>query len=93
MNIISGTYPGTNIMDITGSQKFTKAVIWGYKSFVTGTPENNTANVYFGLETGALPIQVATGALVNWSPDPNQECIQNFFAKGATNDGFYMIIY
>lgn len=80
---------------ITGvNNLFTTASFWGYKSFTSGVPNNNTNPVYVGIASGQLPIVIGTGSYFNWTLHLNQgESLNNFWVKGTSGDGLYLISY
>lgn len=97
MNAILYTITGASNtpQPITGStSRFSTAIMWGYKGFTTGAPQDNTNTIYIGLESGRLPIAVATGSYFNWSLQPSlREVVNNFWIRGASGDGVYIVSY
>ena len=65
------------------------------KSFTTGVTLTNTATMFVGLETGALPYLVPTGGslTLNYSSNGEKQNTQNFFLRGTNGDGYYIISY
>ena len=66
------------------------------KSSTTGTTLTNTATMFVGLETGALPYFVPTGGslTLNYASNRERQNTQNFFLRGGANgDGYYVISY
>lgn len=86
----------TNPTRVTGqSTLFKTASFWGYKSFTNGIPNNNTSTVYVGVaNSGELPIVINTGSYFNWTLHPIQaESLSNFWVKGTSGDGLYIVSY
>lgn len=68
---------------------FNQAIIWGYSSFSTGIPTDNSQPIYLGTETGKLPIKVAVGTPFSLSltDKDTQDNISNWYAAGTSGDG------
>lgn len=77
------------------SNLITEATFYGFSGFLSGMGRNNTATVYVGLESGRLPIQVATGLSAAFridTPDHTlKEDLSNFWIKGTSGNALYVI--
>lgn len=77
------TTTGFNVKNLT---------FFGFKSFTTGAPNNNTGPIYIGTNTNELPVQINSGNSYNWNTT-NKENLSNFWVRGAANDGVYIVAY
>lgn len=69
-------------------------VFFGYTSYNTGSPVNNTGTVYVGNSSGFLPFPLTSGSFFNWdAPGNAKENLNNFWIKGSLNDGVGIVYY
>ncbi len=91
------TISGTNVPQnlTTTFTPFNHIVIYPIKSFtISGYPTYNTNTVYLGVESGKLPIALATGSSYSLTvPSIHEESLQNWWIEGQVNDGVYVIAY
>lgn len=96
MNIVSGNLTNNTATRITTSSDyfFNSAVFFGWKSFSNGSPTYNTGSLYIGTSENQLPILLTTGSSFNWTlPEKQKENLHNFWYKGWSGDGVYVIMY
>lgn len=95
MTRIQVSLQDSNPKQVTGDAVlFKTASFFGVKSFTNGVPNANGADVYVGVFSGELPITVSSGSYFNWTLHPNQaESLHNFWVKGTSGDGLYIISY
>lgn len=93
--LVSLTSSQPQVVTSSGDLLFKTVSFWGYRGFdASGLPLPNTNVVYVGVESGKLPIAINSGSYFNWTLHPNQrESLANFWIRGATNDGLYLISY
>lgn len=84
-------------IEITGiSTRFVTATFFAINAFTSsGTPIYNSGNIYLGINSGQLPIVLATGSYFNYNLNPPfvAENLFNFWINGQNGDGVYVIYY
>lgn len=98
MAYFHNTLTGTGIQPFSGQGGtgvlFNRAVFFPIRSFTAGIPTYNSGSMYIGFTSAALPIVMSTGTAFNWEMEPRAlEDIKNFWFKGTSGDGAYVVTY
>jgi hypothetical protein len=86
---------GYATVQLTGDNiAFNTLTVWGYKSFVSGAPTNNSFPAYVGLDSNFLPIQVS-GATPFTLTLPNRQfnTLSNVYVRCSSGDGVYALVH
>ncbi len=85
---------GTSAEQITATQThFQRITFFGYKSFSSGTPTDNTGTVNIGIGSTYLPWELTAGAELNITAPVGQKLdLSTFYLKGSSGDGVHYVI-
>ena len=73
---------------------FRTATFFGYSGFnANGTPKNNAATVYIGINSGECAMPAAAGGTFayNIQTTPERDKLGNYWYQGTAGDGLYII--
>lgn len=89
---LTSTSP-TRVTGSNGPLFFRTATFFGTKSFdSSGIFVNNTSVLYYGSESGKLPMVVPAGSSSAYQMTaPERDCLGNYWVQGVSGDGVYIL--
>ncbi len=85
---------GSNPQRITGTNKFTSAVFYGFKGFdVSGVFTRNASGIYLGFNSGEMTTFIASGANYVFPLTPKAESLNNIWFSSQSGDGIFIQYY
>lgn len=84
------------IVATSSNNSFCAFTAFGFSGFVNSAPLDNTATAYLGYETGRMPLEITAGSYVSVDTAytaKQKDNLYNFWARGTSGDGLYIIVY